>query len=157
MYNVHKFMDLNTAELGYFIEQVGLAALSFGVDPADLTPIAQALGTLFGQRCAQPVSVLGGSVPAELQAICTDDSCSQAANATCSSYAPATPPRHCNATGASPTGGANGTVPCPGSGTSTPGKASGSANASSVVSGTDALHFSIIAEVLIAGFIAVML
>jgi hypothetical protein len=156
MYDVHKFMDLGMDELGYFIEQIGLAALSFGVDPSDLTPVAQALGTLFGQRCAPPVSILGGSVPAELQAICLDETCSLAVNVTCGSYGPSVSPGSCNATLSHPTGGTNGTKPCPTSGSSGSGSGSGSAKPSSVVNGAATNALSIGAEVLAAvvlGFI----
>jgi hypothetical protein len=96
MYNVHKFMDLNATQFGYFVQEVGLAALSFGVDPNDLVPVATALGTLFGQRCAPVVSVLGGSVPAEPQSICIDESCTMAPNGTCDAYGPAVMPLPCN-------------------------------------------------------------
>ena len=98
MYNVHKFMNLNTSDIGYFIQEVGYAALSFGVDPNDLVPVAQTLGDLFGQRCTPPISVLGGSVPAELQSICIDPGCATAPNGTCAVYATPFEPMLCNRT-----------------------------------------------------------
>jgi hypothetical protein len=99
MYKVHKFMSLDAAEFGYFVQQVGLAALSFGADPNDLVPVATALATLFGQRCAPAVSVLGGLVPAELQSICIDDACTLTPNGTCDAYGAAIEPRPCNGSG----------------------------------------------------------
>jgi hypothetical protein len=103
MYTVHKFMDISADEFGYFVTQVGLAAASFGVAPDDLGPVGEALNDLFGYRCSQPDSVLPNEAP-ELQAICTDDTCPLAPNATCLSYGTASPPLKANATT---------TVPCP--------------------------------------------
>lgn len=69
MHNVHKFMDLDANEVGYFIEQVGLSAASFGVAMADVQYVGTALQTLFGQRCAQATDIVPGA-SAELQTIC---------------------------------------------------------------------------------------
>ena len=91
MYEVHKFMDLDTNEVGYFIQQVALAAASFGVAQDDLTVVGTALNTLFNVRCAPPTTV----IPAQgslLQSICIDDTCPLSPNATCSQYMPAKPP-----------------------------------------------------------------
>jgi hypothetical protein len=85
MYSVHKFMDIDVNEFGYFVTQVGLAAASFGVAPDDLAPVGEALSELFGYRCAQPVSVLPGQ-PAELESICIDSTCPLADNSSCASY-----------------------------------------------------------------------
>ncbi|KAK9426345.1 putative Heme haloperoxidase family profile domain-containing protein [Seiridium unicorne] len=85
MYEVHKFMDLNPYELGYFIEQVAMAAASFGVAEDDLTVVGKALNSLFAYRCAPETTV----IPAQgalLQSICIDGSCPIAENATCSAY-----------------------------------------------------------------------
>ena len=68
-YSVHKYMDLDPYQVGYFITQVGLAASSFGVADADVGAVGMALSSLFGYKCAPPVTV----VPAQgsqLQAVC---------------------------------------------------------------------------------------
>lgn len=89
MYNAHKYMDLGPAEMGYFIQELGLAAESFGVpDNAISAAAALVLQSVFGRRCAPPekaYSLPNSSV--ELQAICTNPQCPLAANATCQSYA----------------------------------------------------------------------
>jgi hypothetical protein len=86
MYRVHKFMNLDFAETTYFIQQVGLAAASFGVAESDIEAVAKALNTLFNVRCAPPTAV----IPAQgeqLQSICTDEeTCPLAQNATCALY-----------------------------------------------------------------------
>ena len=43
-------MDLDAFELGYFIEQVGLAASSFGVVDADVEAVGMALTKLFDYK-----------------------------------------------------------------------------------------------------------
>jgi hypothetical protein len=91
MYNVHKNMDLNPAQLGYFITQVGLSAASFGVADADVTAVGMALNKLFGYRCAAPTAVIPGASP-EPQSICQDLTCPIAPNATCPANATATAP-----------------------------------------------------------------
>ena len=83
MYQVHKFMDLDASEVGYFITQVGLAAASFGVAPADVTAVGHALAGLFDVRCAPPTTVIMAQGP-QLQSICIADDCPVAPNATCS-------------------------------------------------------------------------
>lgn len=71
MYQVHKFMALDNAEVGWFIEQVGLAASSFGVSSSDVAAVGSALQSTFGYRCEPPASI-PPSAPAQLQSICTE-------------------------------------------------------------------------------------
>ncbi|KAH7040583.1 uncharacterized protein B0I36DRAFT_371176 [Microdochium trichocladiopsis] len=86
MYDVHKFMALDAAELGYFNTQVGLAAASFGVTQADAEAVGMALMNLFGYRCSPPTTVIPAQ-GAQLQAICIAEDCPIAtASATCSAY-----------------------------------------------------------------------
>ena len=87
MYSVHKFMDLSDAEVTYFIEQVGLAAASFGVTEADATAVGMTLESVFGVRCGPPTALIK-SQGAQLMSICTDPkTCPMAAmNASCSAY-----------------------------------------------------------------------
>ncbi|KAK6595461.1 hypothetical protein H4I96_09780 [Botrytis cinerea] len=84
-YNIHKFMYLSDAEVGYFIEQVALSAASFGVSSSDLTIIDSSLRQSFGSRCLPPMTIIP-SQGSQLQSICTDDSCPLAPNNTCASY-----------------------------------------------------------------------
>ncbi|KAI0514426.1 hypothetical protein F5B22DRAFT_240559 [Xylaria bambusicola] len=91
MYEVHKFMDLDPYEVGYFISQVGLAASSFGVADSDIEVVATALNSLFGYRCAPPTTVIE-SQGAQLQAICIDETCPLAEEAMCDKYGPVVEP-----------------------------------------------------------------
>src|ERR1700761_1812448 len=95
MYNVHKFMDLNPLELGYFITQVGLSAASFGVATSDVTAVGMALNNLCGYRCSPPTAIIPGDA-AEQQSICQDTSCPIAPNATCPANAAPTAPTYMN-------------------------------------------------------------
>jgi len=98
MYDVHKFMDLSYAEVTYFVEQVGLSAMSFGVTKDDATAVGNELMAAFGYSCSAPAVIIPYQ-PAELQAICIDSTCPVApVNATCSSYAAAMEPGMSNAT-----------------------------------------------------------
>ena len=80
-YEVHKFMALNSSQVGYFIEQVGLAASSFGVAEADVTYVGNALTMLFDYKCSAATTVIPAQGP-QLQSICTTDDCMMAMNAT---------------------------------------------------------------------------
>ena len=71
MYEVHKFMALDHAEVSYFIYNVGLSASSFGVSAADVSTVGQALMNFFGYRCLPPASIPSFESPA-LQSICTE-------------------------------------------------------------------------------------
>jgi hypothetical protein len=95
MFDVHKFMNLDATQLGYFVHQVALAGSSFGVAQADVEAVGAALQQLFGLRCAPAAEVAKGQ-GAQLQAICVAQSCPLSPNAVCGLY---------EATGAgSPTG-----------------------------------------------------
>lgn len=86
MYDVHKFMDLNHAEMTYFISQVGMAAASFGVADEDVKMVGEALNSLFNVRCAPPTEVIKGQGK-ELQSICIDEAtCPLAEKAMCGKY-----------------------------------------------------------------------
>ena len=64
-------MALDNAEVGYFINNVGLAALSFGVSSSDVAAVGTALMNAFGYRCLPPAS-FPAFEPAKLESICTD-------------------------------------------------------------------------------------
>ena len=98
-------MDLGPNEVGYFIQQVGLSAQSFGVTPDDVTAVGNLLTTTFDGKCAAAATVIP-SQGAQLQAICTADNCPMAANANCSAYG-SNPGEPANAT----TGGTSASTP----------------------------------------------
>ncbi|KAF2154482.1 hypothetical protein K461DRAFT_320591 [Myriangium duriaei CBS 260.36] len=92
MFEVHKFMGLNENMIGYFNEQVGLSAASFGVTSDDVTAIGNLLNTNFNVRCAPKTTIIKAQ-GAQLQAFCLASSCKIAekgSNSTCKSY-PAEP------------------------------------------------------------------
>jgi len=98
--SVHKFMNLNSAQIGYFITQVGLSALSFGVTQEDAAIVGKALGDTFGYRCAPPTVVVP-SQGADLQAICQDNTCPidpKGNQSVCATYGSADKPLVANAT-----------------------------------------------------------
>ncbi|KAL9104416.1 MAG: hypothetical protein Q9163_000621 [Psora crenata] len=82
---VHKFMDLDSNQIGYFITQVGLAASSFGVTNADITAVATAVGDAFNMKCALPTIVDPSQGP-QLQSICLADDCPEAPKGECRPY-----------------------------------------------------------------------
>lgn len=109
MYSVHKFMDLDAYEVGYFIEQVGLSAASFGVADADVQAVGMALTKLFDYRCA-PATTAIPAQGSQLQSICIADNCLLSPNATCSAYEPAVEPGVANSTLAMGEGNASSTA-----------------------------------------------
>ncbi|MCJ1232749.1 hypothetical protein MMC14_000703 [Varicellaria rhodocarpa] len=100
-------MDLNAAQVGYFITQIGLSAASFGVSTEDVDGAGLALAKLFGYRCSPPTTVVPAQGP-QLQSVCLADDCPVDLNATCDSYELALEPTVANATLAMGEGG-NGT------------------------------------------------
>lgn len=93
MYAVHKFMDLDVNEVGYFVQQVGLSAQSFGVTAADATAVGMALNSLFGYRCAPNATAIAAQGPQQ-QSICIADNCPLAKDAVCSQYETAVEPKN---------------------------------------------------------------
>ncbi|KAF2438852.1 hypothetical protein P171DRAFT_467031 [Karstenula rhodostoma CBS 690.94] len=105
MASAHAFMNLDPSELGYFIQQVGLAATSFGVTEEDVTAVATALNKLFGYRCSPPTTVIPEQ-GATLNSICQNDKCPLDAMATCAAY-----PNNGTAMEPKPASMSNGTMP----------------------------------------------
>ena len=69
MYEVHKFMFINQYEIGYFIQQIALAAASIGFTDKDTIAFATALMDLFGFLCLPPRGIV---IPKnEPQSVCT--------------------------------------------------------------------------------------
>lgn len=87
MYDVHRFMNLTAAQLGYFIAQVALAAESLGVASSDVDAVGVALATTFTELCLAP-SVIVPGIPAAFQqpTMCNDVSCSKAMSDSCNAY-----------------------------------------------------------------------
>ncbi len=75
-------MALDPYQVGYFIQQVGLAATSFGVTTEDATAAGMALAKLFDYRCSPPTTVVKAQGP-QLQSICIAPSCPLDAMAQC--------------------------------------------------------------------------
>lgn len=80
----HRFMDLDAAEVGYFVQQVGLAAASFGVSSSDVASVGSALMSLFGYRCSPATAIV--STDPMLQSICIAQSCPLDPSAMCQYY-----------------------------------------------------------------------
>jgi len=106
---VHRFMDLSAAEVGYFIQQVALAATSFGVSSDDVAVVGKALNTIFNVRCAPPTTVIPAQ-GAQLQSICQDETCPLAPMPTCAAYPATMKPAKSNSTMAGSGSMANGTM-----------------------------------------------
>jgi hypothetical protein len=129
-------MQLDSAQLYYFIEQVGLAAASFGVAVEDVTAVGKALGGLFDVRCGPPTTVIKAQGP-QLQSICMTPDCVLAANATCDAYPAEGVPAVANATLAMGEGNATATAAPAGTGLATqPATASTAGSATGSVAGS---------------------
>ncbi|KAI0468485.1 hypothetical protein F4859DRAFT_490521 [Xylaria cf. heliscus] len=98
MYEVHKYMDLNAAELGYFIEQAVKGLISFGFSDADAQFVNATLDSKFNKRCAPAGALIPPSAGPQLQAICVAPDCTLSANDTCSAYGTIKAPAVANAT-----------------------------------------------------------
>jgi hypothetical protein len=105
MAEVHRFMNIDADENGYFIQQVGLSAASFGVTEEDVTAVGTLLTNTFNYRCSPPAAVLPNA-PKEPQAICQAEDCPLSPNATCSIY-----PTETHPASASASSGGNMTMP----------------------------------------------
>ncbi|KAF2763158.1 hypothetical protein EJ05DRAFT_534560 [Pseudovirgaria hyperparasitica] len=84
MAKVHMFMALTNAENTYFIQQVGAAAVSFGVTMDDVSTVAEALVSTFNYRCSPAAKIVGDME--ELQSICQAEDCPLSPNANCDAY-----------------------------------------------------------------------
>lgn len=84
-YNVHKYMNLDHAQMTYFIQQVGLAAKSFGVSDADIMTAATSLNNAFNYRCSPPTEIIPEQGK-QLQSMCTNETCPLDPKSTCAAY-----------------------------------------------------------------------
>jgi len=85
LYQIHKFMALDPNELGYFIQQVGLAAQSVGLTSDEAEVIMTNMNAGLNYRCRPDSALFPGGVVGP-QSICTDESCPLAPNYDCSVY-----------------------------------------------------------------------
>lgn len=83
MSEVHAFMNIDAAENGYFIQEVGLAATSFGVTTEDATAVGTALTNLFNYKCAPPAPLYPGASANYSQSICVAADCPTANMSVC--------------------------------------------------------------------------
>jgi hypothetical protein len=79
-------MKSDPYEVGYFNEQIVLAAKSLGFEEADCDFTQKALDATFGNRCSPAAAVIPASAGPQLQAICVSENCPLDPNATCSAY-----------------------------------------------------------------------
>ncbi|OAK96662.1 hypothetical protein IQ06DRAFT_45525 [Phaeosphaeriaceae sp. SRC1lsM3a] len=70
----HKFMNLEYHQLGYFINQLSLAASHFGVSAQDADTFRTTLNSRYNVRCAPAVS-FNPSSPAQLLSLCQNPTC----------------------------------------------------------------------------------
>ena len=85
MWDVHRFMRLSHNQMGYFIEQVGMSASSFGAAKADVDMVGAALTKVFDYQCSPPYA-LASDVPADLQSICIGTGCPLDPMPDCAAY-----------------------------------------------------------------------
>src|ERR1700709_1623091 len=60
MARVHKFMALDSAEVGSSISTCGAPAPCLGVSSSDVSAVAGVLMQYFGYRCSPSITVVGG-------------------------------------------------------------------------------------------------
>lgn len=65
---VHKFMNLNQTDIGYFVEQLTLASRYFGFSDEDAQTLDTFMNARYNVRCAPPVN-------GQLYSICFADEC----------------------------------------------------------------------------------
>lgn len=88
MYSVHKYMNITAAEFGFFVHQLGLSLRALGVADSQVKTFNNTVISSFGQRCSSAKSIIPGQ-SSQLQAICTDGSCTKASDPDCAAYAAA--------------------------------------------------------------------
>lgn len=91
-------MDLNAAEMAYFIDQAVKGLISFGFSDADAQFVNATLNGKFNKRCAPAETLIPSSAGPQLQAICIAPDCTISANDTCPAYGSIKAPAVANAT-----------------------------------------------------------
>ena len=145
MSEVHRFMNLDENEMGYFIQEVGSAATSFGVTTEDATAVGMALNSAFNMRCL-PAAALAPGAPNASQSICVAPSCPEAM------------PSDCTATGTSYPNGTNGVEPeAVAAGSSTGGSSGGGSSTGTTMDGASGLVINAVGALALAaaGLVAI--
>lgn len=108
---VHRFMNLDRDQMNYFIQQVGLSAMSFGVSMEDATTVGNSLNMTFNYRCEPPMVIAQGFANVS-QSICLAGSCPEASPSNCMQMGDSYPngtnnvmPQSASASGGSSSGG----------------------------------------------------
>jgi hypothetical protein len=70
----HKFMDLEYHQLGYFINQLSLAAVHYGASAQDADTFRSSMNSRFNVRCAPAFSSNPASPP-QLMSLCQNPTC----------------------------------------------------------------------------------
>lgn len=86
MYEVHKYMDTDKYEWGFFTKQIVDAVASLGFDEADVKYTNDGLYATFGDRCSPPATVIPPDAEPELQAICVAGNCPLSKESACGAY-----------------------------------------------------------------------
>ncbi|KUJ18985.1 uncharacterized protein LY89DRAFT_581946 [Mollisia scopiformis] len=76
---VHKFMDLNQTDIGYFIDQLALSAAHFGFSQQDSSSLSTQLNAKYNVRCSPPVGT-------QLYSLCQDETCPLDPSPDCAAY-----------------------------------------------------------------------
>jgi hypothetical protein len=121
MYEVHRYMDLDRYQMGFFIELCVSSMKSLGISAADADLFGDTLTSLFDFRCSPPALI--PKEPAagpELQSVCIAENCPFDPKADCAAYplkgVAGLPVNitEVQSGGGNATGGANGTSSSPG-------------------------------------------
>ncbi|KAJ3351317.1 hypothetical protein HDU91_006132, partial [Kappamyces sp. JEL0680] len=84
MTDVHRFMNLNKAQISFFNDMVGQAALGFGVATADAQAVGTALEGLFNIQCGKPAKLVP-NLSEQPQGFCLGAGCQVSNAETCGS------------------------------------------------------------------------
>ncbi|KAJ8099539.1 hypothetical protein POJ06DRAFT_290727, partial [Lipomyces tetrasporus] len=85
-YEVHKFMDLDSYEMGFFIDQVCYALTSLGFEQLDIDTTRSSLDLVFNRRCTPAKAIIPHSAGPQLQACCIASNCLSGTNPSCAAY-----------------------------------------------------------------------
>ncbi|GAB0134081.1 hypothetical protein EsDP_00002466 [Epichloe bromicola] len=137
---VHKYMDLNQAHVGYFIQQLIIASKNFGFSDSDANTLSTAMNAKYNARCLPPTDN-------SLNSICLAKDCPVAA-----------PSPNCNAyTNVKPRGVDTTASPSSPSSSSPSSSSSSSSPASGSPSSSSRLSVGVIAGIAIGGAIFLLL
>lgn len=121
MYEVHRYMDLDKYQMGFFIELCVSSMKSLGISATDAVLFGNTLTSFFDFRCSPPALVPNEpATDPELQSVCIAKNCPLDPKADCVAYPEngvALVPvnlTEAQSGGNNETGGANGTSSAPG-------------------------------------------